>query len=65
MVAAHPDDPDFGFAGTAATLARAGHAVHYLMCTSGDAGSDDPAQSPSELMRIREAEQAAAGPPWA
>ena len=61
VVAAHPDDPDFGVAGTAATLARAGHAVHYLMCTSGDAGSEDPAQSPSELMRIREAEQDAAG----
>jgi LmbE family N-acetylglucosaminyl deacetylase len=61
VVAAHPDDPDFGVAGTAATLARAGHAVHYLMCTSGDAGSEDPAQPASELMRIREAEQQAAG----
>ncbi len=61
VIAAHPDDPDFGVAGTAASLARAGHAVHYLICTSGDAGSEDPAQSPQELMRIREAEQDAAG----
>jgi LmbE family N-acetylglucosaminyl deacetylase len=61
VVAAHPDDPDFGVAGTAAALARAGHAVHYLICTSGDAGSDDPSFPPDELMRIREAEQDAAG----
>jgi LmbE family N-acetylglucosaminyl deacetylase len=31
------------------------------MCTSGDAGSDDPGISPAELVRIREAEQEAAG----
>src|SRR5947207_15037653 len=61
VVAAHPDDPDFGVAGTAARLASEGHAVHYVMCTSGDAGSDDPTISPSELVRIREAEQEAAG----
>jgi LmbE family N-acetylglucosaminyl deacetylase len=61
VVAAHPDDPDFGVAGTAASLARAGNVVHYVMCTSGDAGSEDPTQSPEELIRIREAEQGAAG----
>lgn len=61
VVAAHPDDPDFGVAGTAARLAAEGHAVHYLILTSGDAGSEDPTQSPDELMRIREAEQQAAG----
>ncbi len=61
VVAAHPDDPDFGVAGTAARLARDGHAVHYLLLTSGDAGSEDPSQSADELMRIREAEQSASG----
>lgn len=61
VVAAHPDDPDFGVAGTAARLAREGHAVHYVMCTSGDAGSDDPTIAPDELVRMREAEQRAAG----
>ncbi len=61
VVAAHPDDPDFGVAGTAARLARDGHAVHYLLLTSGDAGSEDPTQSADELMRIREAEQSASG----
>jgi len=61
VVAAHPDDPDFGVAGTAARLARDGHAVHYLLITSGDAGSEDPTIPPMDLMRLREAEQAAAG----
>ena len=61
VVAAHPDDPDFGVAGTAARLARDGHEVHYLMLTSGDAGSEDPMIPPAELMRVREAEQEAAG----
>jgi LmbE family N-acetylglucosaminyl deacetylase len=61
VVAAHPDDPDFGVAGTAASLAKAGHTVHYLMCTSGDAGSEDPTIPPDELIRVREAEQDSAG----
>jgi len=61
VVAAHPDDPDFGVAGTAARLIREGHAVHYLMVTSGDAGSEDPTQSAEELVSIREAEQQASG----
>lgn len=61
VVAAHPDDPDFGVAGSAARLTRDGHAVHYLMLTSGDAGSEDAFIPPAELMRVREAEQAAAG----
>lgn len=60
VVAAHPDDPDFGVAGTAACLVRAGHAVYYLLCTSGDAGSDDPTLPAEELVRVREAEQTAA-----
>jgi LmbE family N-acetylglucosaminyl deacetylase len=61
VVAAHPDDPDFGVAGTAARLAREGHPVHYLLLTSGDAGSDDPGIPREELIRVREAEQEAAG----
>jgi LmbE family N-acetylglucosaminyl deacetylase len=61
VVAAHPDDPDFGVAGTAARLAKEGHAVHYLMCTSGDAGSEDPTIPTEELIRMREAEQVQAG----
>ncbi len=61
VVVAHPDDPDFGVAGSAARLAKDGHEVHYLLLTSGDAGSEDPTIPPLELMRLREAEQEAAG----
>jgi LmbE family N-acetylglucosaminyl deacetylase len=61
VVAAHPDDAEFGVAGTAAVLASQGHAVHYLMCTSGDAGSEDPSVKVEDLVRIREEEQSEAG----
>ena len=61
VVAAHPDDAEFGAAGTSAALARAGHEVHYLLCTSGGAGSEDPTIDEQELTRIREAEQEEAG----
>ncbi|HET6316140.1 MAG TPA: PIG-L deacetylase family protein [Chloroflexota bacterium] len=61
VVAAHPDDPDFGVAGTAAVLAQQGHSVHYVLCTSGDAGSDDPSVPPEDLVCLREEEQTAAG----
>ena len=58
------NDPDFGVAGTAAQLVRDGHRVYYLILTSGDAGSEDPHQSPDELIAIREAEQRAAVSYW-
>lgn len=61
VVVAHPDDADFGVAGTAARLARDGNAVHYLVLTSGDAGTEDPDQTAEGLMRQREDEQDAAG----
>ena len=48
-------------AGTAARLAQDGHSVHYLLCTSGDAGSEDPTVPPEDLIRTREAEQLEAG----
>jgi LmbE family N-acetylglucosaminyl deacetylase len=61
VVAAHPDDADFGVAATAARLAREGHAVHYLVCTGGEAGSDDTSVAPAALVETRKAEQTAAG----
>ncbi len=59
VVAAHPDDIDFGAAGTIATFVDAGVAVTYLLCTFGDQGGFD--DTPREQMpAIREAEQRAA-----
>ncbi|RIK07753.1 MAG: PIG-L family deacetylase [Acidobacteria bacterium] len=60
LVAAHPDDADFGAAGTAAKWARAGAAVTYLVVTDGSKGSWDPAVVPARLAVRREEEQARA-----
>lgn len=61
VIVAHPDDADFGPAGTAATWIGAGSVGRLVCCTSGDAGSgDDPTRDPFELAAEREAEQRAA-----
>ena len=57
VIAAHPDDADFGAAGTAAMLARAGWQVRYLVATDGSKGSDDPAFTPERLVATRQQEQ--------
>lgn len=38
VVVAHPDDADFGVAGTVASWCAAGVKVTYCICTSGEAG---------------------------
>lgn len=40
VVAAHPDDVDFGAAGTVAAWTKAGIEVAYCLCTSGEATGD-------------------------
>ncbi|MDF9748829.1 PIG-L deacetylase family protein [Arthrobacter sp. ES3-54] len=53
---AHPDDIDFGAAGTVAAWTAAGVQVSYCIMTDGDAGGYDPAQR-EEIVRLRVAEQ--------
>lgn len=60
VVVAHPDDVDFGFAGTVATLTTLGVDVSYCLVTSGDAGGDDSTHTKEERAEMREAEQTAA-----
>jgi LmbE family N-acetylglucosaminyl deacetylase len=60
VVAAHPDDIEFGAAGTVARWAGEGADVRYLVVTRGDKGSDDPAADVDQLVRTREREQRAA-----
>ena len=60
LVVAHPDDIDFGMAGTVATLTAAGCHVAYCLVTSGEAGGDDLSQPAEELAAMRQAEQTAA-----
>jgi LmbE family N-acetylglucosaminyl deacetylase len=60
VIAAHPDDADFGVAGTVARWVRQGTIARLVCCTSGDAGADDARTDPEELARRREDEQRAA-----
>jgi LmbE family N-acetylglucosaminyl deacetylase len=60
VVTAHPDDVDFGSAGTVASWTKAGYEVTYCIVTNGDAGGFDPAVPRSEIAGIRQAEQRAA-----
>ena len=60
VITAHPDDIDFGGAGTVATLTDMGVEVSYCIATYGDAGGFDPAVPREEIPRIRKAEQEAA-----
>lgn len=58
-VAAHPDDLDFGAAGTTATFTADGMAVTYLLCTYGDQGGFDDTPR-DQVPSMRAAEQRAA-----
>ncbi len=57
VVMAHPDDVDFGAAGTVATLTDAGVDVTYCLVTDGDAGGFDLDIPRGEMGSIRRAEQ--------
>jgi LmbE family N-acetylglucosaminyl deacetylase len=60
VIAAHPDDPEFGCAGTIAKWAIAGREITYLLLTSGDKGSHDGSVRPGQIAARREEEQRAA-----
>src|SRR5579863_875537 len=55
-VYAHPDDADLACGGTLARWAKAGSAVHLLVCTDGGKGTTDPAVEPRQLAVARAAE---------
>jgi LmbE family N-acetylglucosaminyl deacetylase len=60
VVVAHPDDVDFGMAGTVATLTSLGVDVTYCLVTSGDAGGDELVMPREDRAKLREDEQRAA-----
>jgi LmbE family N-acetylglucosaminyl deacetylase len=60
VIAAHPDDADFGSAGTIAQWTAAGLPVSYCVVTDGDAGGSDRQITRAEMAAIRQAEQTAA-----
>jgi LmbE family N-acetylglucosaminyl deacetylase len=57
---AHPDDIEFGCAGTLARWARAGARVSHVICTSGEVGISKDGMTKTRAAEIREAEQRAA-----
>ena len=59
-LAAHPDDTEFGAAGTVIRLAEEGRRVVYAVATSGDKGTSDRTMTPERLSHIRRREQAQA-----
>jgi LmbE family N-acetylglucosaminyl deacetylase len=60
VVMAHPDDVDFGAAGSVATWTDAGVEVAYCIVTDGDAGGHDVSVPRDEMVMTRRAEQTAA-----
>ncbi|MCP2604747.1 PIG-L family deacetylase [Candidatus Aminicenantes bacterium AH-873-B07] len=57
VISPHPDDAEFGVAGTVAKWVKEGKSVIYVICTSGEKGIDDINIKPEELAKIREKEQ--------
>lgn len=60
VVTPHPDDAEYGVAGTVARWASEGKEIVYVVCTNGDKGTSDANMKPEELAKIREQEQLAA-----
>jgi len=60
VIVAHPDDAEFGCAGSTARWVGEGREVFYCVMTSGNRGSDDPAMTPERLAVVRQEEQRAA-----
>jgi LmbE family N-acetylglucosaminyl deacetylase len=60
VVTAHPDDVDFGSAGSVARWTDSGIEVAYCICTNGEAGGFDASVPRATMAEIRQAEQRAA-----
>ena len=57
VVTPHPDDAEFGCAGTVARWTQKGQKVVYVLCTNGNKGTSDRSMSPEDLSKIRLREQ--------
>jgi len=60
-VAAHPDDLEYGIAGSVARWISEGAEAYYLILTNGNKGSEDRSLTSDQLKALRRAEQEAAG----
>jgi len=60
VIFAHPDDAEFGAAGTVARWTGEGKSVVYVACTRGEKGTTDRTLFTGRVAEIREQEQRAA-----
>ncbi|MGH9029397.1 MAG: PIG-L deacetylase family protein [Acidimicrobiales bacterium] len=60
VVTAHPDDVDFGVAGSVAVWVKSGIDVSYCVVTDGDAGGSDRSVTRRDMSKLRREEQRAA-----
>jgi LmbE family N-acetylglucosaminyl deacetylase len=60
VIVAHPDDIEFGCAGTCAKWARRGARVVYVLVTSGNIGTHEAGHTRQTIAELREQEQRAA-----
>jgi len=60
IISPHPDDSEFGAAGSVARWVREGKTVVYVICTGGEKGTSDTTVRPEELAKTRMKEQRAA-----
>jgi len=58
-IGAHPDDIEFGMAGTLILLKRAGFEIHYMNVATGSCGSMEWDAARTERVRLEEAKRAA------
>ncbi len=57
VVTPHPDDAEVWCGGTVAKWVKEGAEVHYVLCTDGSKGTDQPGVTPEQLGATREREQ--------
>jgi LmbE family N-acetylglucosaminyl deacetylase len=60
VIVAHPDDIEWGMAGTVARWVAEGKTVSYVLVTRGEAGTEDPHATADAAGALRETEQRAA-----
>ena len=57
IISPHPDDAEFGSAGSVARWVKEGKKVVYLICTGGEKGTSDLSVNPADLALLRRKEQ--------
>ena len=59
VIAAHPDDIEFGMSGTIILLAKAGCDIHYMNVANGSCGTAEYDTDTIVSIRLKEAKNAA------